>query len=83
MARKVTEKVLIFVYSCISRDINLSKPTYVFKSSTTSLHIAQNVDQSKDHFMREEYRFSDGMHDHCNGLKTLTLWHTTLYYVRW
>ena len=32
------------------------------------------MQQSKDHFMREEYYYFDGTHGCCHGLKTPTLW---------
>ncbi|CAB3993049.1 Hypothetical predicted protein [Paramuricea clavata] len=54
--------------------MNPSNPTYVFKTSTVSLNIALNMQQSADHFMRKEYCYFDGTHSRCHGLKTLTLW---------
>lgn len=74
LREKAQKKDPFFIHSYNSRDMNPSKPTYVFKSSTTSLHIVLKMDQSKDHFMREEYCFFNGTHSRCHGLKTLTLW---------
>ena len=69
---KAKEKDPFYIYSFNNRDMNPSNPKYVFKTSTVSLNIVLEMQQSKDHFMEEEkYCYFGSTLGHCHGLKTL------------
>ena len=62
----------LYVYKVNDKRGNPDMPSFVFKSSTTKMTMALNMDQKGDHFLSKEFCFFDGKSRRCNGFITLT-----------
>lgn len=47
-------------------------PSFVFKTSTTKIKMALNMDKKGEHFLSKEFCFFDGKRKRCNGFVALT-----------
>ena len=70
------DKFYIYKMNCKSV---WGKPSYVFKTSTKALEIAQKMEQKETegqhtNSLSLEWAYMDGMHSRVRGYKTLTLW---------
>ena len=54
------KKDTFYVYKINDSRGNPDSPTYVFKTSRTKLHIANNMNKDGDHFLSKEFCFFDG-----------------------
>ena len=62
----------LYVYKINDKRGNPDMPSFVFKTSTTKMKMALNMDKNEDHFLSKEFSFFDGKRKRCNGFITLT-----------
>lgn len=62
----------LYVYKMNDKRGNPDMPSFVFKTSTTKMTMALNMDKRGDHFLSKEFCFFDGKRKRCNGFITLT-----------
>ena len=62
----------LYVYKINDKRGNPDMPSFVFKTSTTKMKMAVNMDKKGDHFLSKEFCFFDGERKRCNGFITLT-----------
>ena len=62
----------LYVYKINDKRGNPDMPSFVFKTSTTKMKMALNMDKNGDHFLTKEFSFFDGKRKRCNGFITLT-----------
>ena len=72
------KKDKFYIYKMNCKSVS-GKPSYVFKTSTKALEIAQKMEQKETEGQRTnslslEWAYMDGMHSRVRGYKTLTLW---------
>lgn len=61
----------LYVYKINNNRGNPDMPSFVFKTSTTKMKMALNMDKKGDHFLSKEFCFFDGKRKRCNGFITL------------
>lgn len=59
------------IYRINDRGGNPDQPSFVFKTSSTKLNVALNMDCNGEHFLNSEFCFFDGKLKRCRGFVTL------------
>ena len=74
--QSVSQKLedLFLIYKVNNKELDGTRPSFVFKSSKEQLQIAIDMDREGDSPLGEEYCHLDGNHKRCSGYKTITLW---------
>ena len=67
----------LYVYKINDKRGNPDLPSFVFKTSTTKMKMALNMDKKGEHFLSKEFCFFDGKRKRCNRFITLT---TSVYH---
>lgn len=62
----------LYVYKINDNRGHTDMPSFVFKTSTTKMKMALNMDKKGDHFLSKEFCFFDGKKKRCSGFITLT-----------
>lgn len=66
------KKDKFYIYKINNCRGNSEQPSYAFKTSSSKLDVALDMDCDGDHFMNFEFCFFDGKRKRCRGFVTLT-----------